>query len=506
MASDSTTPAAAAPAAAASTKPTKPDEALFNEKVAKAEKQHADAMARYVSSLKLHELQPALLPASSSPCTQRVDTSRNSPLPVASGYLLSLYSSNRCFAASYDALLTRVLLQNAIKAKIDSVQPSKDKSSQSPLQKRKQELIVQANEIRQKQQGGKNVRTSKQDQIKRLDEQLRSRIAEQKAARGKVAFKSAEDVDREINRLEAQVNGGMMKLVDEKKALAEISSLRKQRKNFSQFDDAQKQIDDLRAKIKEIKDSMDDPEAKALSEQYNKIQSEIDAIKAEQDEAYKNLSGLRDERTKLQKEQSEKFQAIRQLKDEYHTQRKAFAEYERNRRQAEREKKQAEYERIQKERKMERAKKMLAEASDPAYLEEIRRADSLLRFFDPNHVSEKSGPLLADKGLAAQAVRKVEDAAIKGMKVLKKEDEDYFAPAKKGKKGKKSTPTAEANSKFFNVPPSVIEDCAFVGVDPPMSAADVPAVTEKVKAKLEHWKADQPEQTKKVRFSPLTVI
>lgn len=48
MASDSTTPAAAAPAAAASTKPTKPDEALFNEKVAKAEKEHADAMARYV--------------------------------------------------------------------------------------------------------------------------------------------------------------------------------------------------------------------------------------------------------------------------------------------------------------------------------------------------------------------------------------------------------------------------------------------------------------------------
>lgn len=391
-------------------------------------------------------------------------------------------------------------MQNAIKAKIDSVQPSKDKASQNPLQKRKQELIAQANEIRDKQKGGKNARTSKQEQIKRLDEQLRSRIAEQKAARGKVAFKSVEDVDREINRLEGQVNGGMMKLVDEKKALAEISNLRKQRKNFSQFDDAQKQIDDLRAKIKEIKDSMEDPEAKALSEQYNKIQAEIDAIKAEQDEAFKNLSSLRDERTKLQKEQSEKFQAIRQLKDEYHTQRKAFAEYERNRRQAERERKQAEYERIQKERKMERAKKMLAEASDPAYLEEIRRADSLLRFFDPNHVPEKSGPLLADKGLAAQAVRKVEDAAIKGMKVLKKEDEDYFAPAKKGKKGKKSTPAAEANSKFFNVPPSVIEDCAFVGVDPPMSAADVPAVTEKVKAKLEQWKADQPAQTQKVCF------
>lgn len=80
-------------------------------------------------------------------------------------------------------------------------------------------------------------------------------------------------------------------------------------------DDSQKQIDDLKAKIKEIKDSMENSEAKALGEKYNKLQAELDTIKAEQDEIFKNLSGLRDKRTKLQKEQSEKFAAIRALKD-----------------------------------------------------------------------------------------------------------------------------------------------------------------------------------------------
>ena len=396
--------------------------------------------------------------------------------------------------------------QNAIKAKIELAQPNKNKDSQNPTQKRRAELIAQANEIRQKQAGGKNARTSKLDQIKRLDDQLRSRIAEQKTARAKVPFKSTEEVDREIARLEAQVNGGMMKLVDEKKALAEISSLRKTRKNFSQFDDAQKQIDDLRSKIKEIKDSMDDPEAKALSEQYTKIQTELDAIKAEQDEAYKSLSTLRDERTKLQAEQNEKFQAVRKLKDEYHTARKAFAEYEKERRAKERERHQAERDRIAKERRMERAQKMLAEASDPAYLEEIRRANSLLHFFDPTHVAEKSAPLLANKGLGAEAQRKVDESGIKGTKLVSKKDreEDFFAPAKKGKKGKKAH--AEPVSKTFQVPPSVIEDCAFVGVDPPMSPADVPAVTEKVKAKLENWKKEQPEQTKRVSFSLASLL
>ena len=345
-----------------------------------------------------------------------------------------------------------------------------------------------------------NARTSKMDQIKRLDEQLKSRIAEQKTARGKVSFKSAEDVDREIQRLDSQVNAGTMKLVDEKKALAEISSLRKSKKSFAGFEDAQKQIDDLKSKIKEIKDSMDDPEAKALSERYNKIQAELDAIKAEQDEAYKGLSSLRDERSKLQAEQNEKFQAIKKLKDEYYTQKKAAAAFEREQREKARERQQAERDRITKERKMERAQKMLAEASDPAFLEEIRRANSLLHFFDPTHKVAEKTPLLADKGLGAQAQRKVDASGIKGMVLTRKEDreDEYFSAAKKGKKGKKSAPS-ETATKTFNCPPSVIEDCSLIGIEPPMSAADVPAATEKVKAKLEQWKAEQPEQTRKVR-------
>lgn len=362
-------------------------------------------------------------------------------------------------------------------------------------------MISQANEIRNKQGAGKTARNTKLDQLKRLDEQLRSRIAEQKTARGKVAFKSAEDVDREIERLEKQVNGGMMKLVDEKKALSDISNLRKQRKNFVQFDSSQKGIDDLKAKIKEIKDSMDDPEARALSEQYTKIQAELDSIKAEQDEVFKNLNSLRDERSKLQAEQQEKFQAVRKIKDDYYAQKKAHAQYEREARERYREKQRLDRERFDKEKKKERAQKMLEEASDPAYLEEIQRANSLLHFFDPSSAAPaEKAPLLADKGLGAQANRKVDDSALKGTKLVRKEDrEDEYLPAvKKGKKGKK-TGSAE---KGFNVPPSVIADCGFMGIDPPMSSSDVPAVVEKVKEKLAHWKEDQAAQTQRVSFYP----
>ncbi|KAI0152322.1 hypothetical protein F4776DRAFT_601129 [Hypoxylon sp. NC0597] len=429
MADVSATPAVAP--ATEKKKPEKPDVNLFNEQLAKAEKEYQESFAKY----------------------------------------------------------------NAVKQKVELVAGGKNKEQLSPLQKRRQELIAQANEIRNKQGAGKNARNTKLDQIKRLDEQLRSRIAEQKNARGKVAFKSVEDVDREIDRLEKQVNGGMMKLVDEKKALAEISNLRKQRKNFAQFDTSQKGIDELRAKIKEIRDSMDDPEARALSEQYTKIQAELDSIRAEQDEAFKNLNALRDERSKLQAEQQEKFQAVRKIKDEYYGAKKAYAEYEREARQRVRERQRAERERIEKERKKERAQKMLQEASDPAYLEEIRRANSLLHFFDPSSTSTEKAPLLADSGLSAQASRKVDDSGLKGTPLVRKEDrdDDYLPAVKKGKKGKKGG----AAEKGFNCPPSVIDDCAFLGIDPPMSAAEIPAAVEKVKAKLEHWKSDQQAQTQR---------
>uniref|UniRef100_A0A8H7TU17 Nuclear segregation protein Bfr1 n=1 Tax=Bionectria ochroleuca TaxID=29856 RepID=A0A8H7TU17_BIOOC len=356
---------------------------------------------------------------------------------------------------------------NAIKAKIDIASPNKNKDQQSPTQKRRQELIAQANEIRQKQAGGKNARTSKLDQIKRLDEQVRSRINEQKTAKAKVPFKSLEEVDRQIATLEKQVNSGTMKLVDEKKALTDISSLRKTRKNFGQFDDSQRQIDELRAKIKEIKDSMEDPEQKALSEQYNKIQAELDTIKAEQDEAYKNISSLRDERTKLHAEQQETFTAIRKLKDDYFGQKKAFQAFERELREKQREKRKAENDRYHQERKKAEAERVLAEASDPAYLEEIRRANSLLLFLDPNHKVEK-GPLVADSGLGAQTQRTVDDAGLKGTKLPRKEDreDEYLPSTKKGKKGKKGGANA-ASTKAFNCPLLLLRTVPSLALSPP---------------------------------------
>ena len=377
----------------------------------------------------------------------------------------------------------------------------------TPQQERRKELQARQNEIRKEQGANKAGRNSTMDQIKKLDEQLKSRINEQKIARGKVTYKSVEDVDREIANLEKQVDGGQMKLVDEKKALAEISSLRKLRKSFGGFEEGQKKIDEIKAQIKTLKDSMNDPVAKARSEEYNKIQAELDVIKAEQDEAYKNVSTLRDEKTKLQKEQQAKYQEIRAAKDAHWAQKRAFQNYEYEARAKLRERKKAEQDAYNNQKKRERAEKVLAEASEPAYLDEIRRASSLLHYFEPSSATEAK-PLLAPSGFAASSARTVDDAGIKGFKLVKKDEEEYFAGTggKKGKKGKKGTSSPAAASGKFTVPPSVLEDCSAMSIDPPMSQVEVPAVIEKVKAKLDHWKKDQKAQTEKVSAITLSHV
>jgi len=300
----------------------------------------------------------------------------------------------------------------------------------------------------------------------------------------------------------------MMKLVDERKALSEVSNLKKQRKGFAGFDEAQKGIDDTKSKIKALKDSLEDPEAKALSAKYDELQAELNTIKAEQDEAYKSITTLREQREKLYAEQQEKYLAVKKVKDDNYHQKKAFQNYEKEARQRAWERQKAERESYEREKRKERAERLLAEARDPAYLDEIRRAENLLHYLDPS-TTTTAAPLVAPSGLSAAPQRTVDASDIKGTRVVRKDERDdqYFmgTGGKKGKKGRKnaaeSPAAASSSTGKFQLPPSVMEDCSAMGIDPPMSSADIPAVTEKVKEKLAYWKADQKAQTEKVRYS-----
>merc|ERR1712000_639908 len=113
-------------------------------------------------------------------------------------------------------------------AELDLAKPKEG----SPVDARRKDLQSQLAAIRKTQAGNKDSRQSVMERVKRLDEQMKSRIAEQKNAKSKVPYKSVEDIDRQIATLQKQVDAGNMKIVDEKKALNEISQLNRAKKSF----------------------------------------------------------------------------------------------------------------------------------------------------------------------------------------------------------------------------------------------------------------------------------
>ena len=307
-----------------------------------------------------------------------------------------------------------------------------------------------------------------------------------------------------------------MKLVDERKALAEISSLRKQRKGFAGFEESEKCIADVKAQIAELRKTLDNPESKALSEKYNGIAKELDAIKAEQDEAFRGLNSLRDERTKLQGEQSAKYAALKEVKDTFYKAKQAFREYENELWKQKQVRQKAERDTLAKEKRKKAAEKRLEEASAPAYMDEILVAEGLIRYFDPNTPIE-SKALREPSGFAATAQRTVESTPFKGTALSKKEDRDdtYFmgSGGKKGKKGKKggagngsSAASAALAESKFQLSVGIYEELDKVKVDAPSSQADVPTVVEKLKEKVAKWRGDQDQKTKDVSVRPFAHV
>jgi uncharacterized coiled-coil DUF342 family protein len=426
--------------------------------------------------------------AAPAPAEARVKPTK----PDEEAYKASLAQAEKEHTAAQEKL-------NQIKAKLDTAKPN---NQDSPVAKKQQELRAELSSIRQKQSGFKSSRASTLEKVNALESTLKARIAEQNNSRGKMPFKNVDEVDREISRLEKQVDSGTLRLVDERKALSDISTLRKQRKSFAGLEEAQKGINDIKAQIAELKKTLDNPEAKALSDKYTEIQKELDAIKAEQDGVYKNLNSLRDERTKLRNDQQQKYAAIREIKDNYFKARRAYKEYEDEAWRVRRERQKAERDAFEREKRKKVADKKLEEASQLAYTDEILTAQGLIRHFDPAYDFSALG--LDDKKdesskFRANVGRTVDDSGLKGMKVVRKDDvEDYFvgSAGKKGKKGKKGgAAAAGAEAGKFNMNVGIIEDFAKVKIDPPMNQSDVPASVEKLAAKIQEWKKNQAAKT-----------
>lgn len=362
------------------------------------------------------------------------------------------------------------------------------------------QLIEEQKQIRSKQAENKSAKSGVHDKFNKNDALIKTLIAEQKDSRNRSGFKSEDEIESKIKSLQAKVESGNMKVVDEKKTLDEISKLNREKKSFASLGDQQKRIDTLKEENTELKKSFDNQEARDLDARYKAIKEELDQIKAGRDEAYKSRGSLKAEADRLYEESQAAYLEVKKIKDDHFNAVRAHREWENVFYQARRDKQKAERDAYEKEKRRKIAETRLEEASAPAFGDEIMTAEGLIKHFDPTYSTSTSD---AGPGkYAASAQRTVDESGFKGMKVMKKEEEDFFTGAGgKKKKGKKGATTNGTESAKFNMSIDVIEGLAKVGVDPPSTQADVAGVVEQLKSKVEGWRKDQKAETEKVSLS-----
>lgn len=406
-----------------------------------------------------------------------------------------------------------------IKAEIDKVQKKvtgvraalSGEGQDTPAGKRRAALRAELDSLRSQQAGRKGTRGKVFDEIKALQDDIATKVKALQAAKSKAPFKSQSEVDAQIAQIEAQIESGAMKIVEERKALNEISVLKRSRKSLDGLTAQQTQIDQLRAEVEKLRGSLDDPESQAVSRRYDEIKQELDAMSKEQEKTVGSRSKLLSQRTALSKQLDDLYQLKRDRLTAYHGENdKYYAKMtaERERRQEAQKKERQEADAI---RQAHEDEEIRENAALPAFAKEIEDCDVLIRYFSGNASDAPAQAEAPAKDAAVPSLpepRKADTSVPEGAVVARKkgeEEENYFVAASgkksKGKKAKGQKLTLDqadeaSASGALHVPFGMLSALLALSIPPPMNQGDLARVVDNVKLKREYFVSNQTRQTK----------
>lgn len=375
------------------------------------------------------------------------------------------------------------LSNNEINAQI-----AKAQIDEKVIQKRNK-LQAELKTLIAKQSQGKNERQTINDQIKTIDSSMKKKIAEIQQQTSKNNFKNAAEIDARINHLDSMIDAGNLKLADERRYVKEMSSLRKLRKDFGSIEKTQALIDQDKEKIAELKKKLSATHNKEVQAKFEEIQKELDTINDSNKSIIAKRNELYDKRTAIKKEKDAKYDEIRRIRSEFDEKFAAFKKQlaEEKKRRDEEYKQKLEEEKEQKKR--ERAERELAEASIPAFTEEINSIHNLLNYFDPSYVkpTKKTETSTLPTNTNLRKIDFPEDVVI-----IKKEQESFFA----GTRGKKSKAKKQSKPKNFTVAPDIVIALSDLAIPFPTKEEEVEGTIKTLKETLTALEEKQEEQTK----------
>lgn len=277
------------------------------------------------------------------------------------------------------------------------------------------------------------------------------------------------------------MESGQMKLVDEKRVINEISTLKRNRKQMDSLTELQRLIDSDKSRADQLRKKLDDAGTKALSEEYETIQAQLDKINKEQDANWSKRNELFSERNAMQKQVDEAYQRRRHHQGESRRAQDEWYKWqnEERARKVEREKKMREEE--EKAKQKEAAERELEAASIPVFDTQITGCVNVRSYLQQFVSTEEKSP--------EKLLEKKKQNLPEGAVVLRKEEDDYFV----GGKGKRNRKTEEKVK--FTLPLSIIEILTDLEVKLPLSKADVPACLGALAEKQKYYEENQDRLT-----------
>eukprot|EP00842_Homolaphlyctis_polyrhiza_P004945 jgi/Hompol1/5451/HPOL_001702-RA len=373
--------------------------------------------------------------------------------------------------------------QAAIQAKIPP-KTANDPASASPKDALRETLTAQMQAMKDLSEQRKKLF----DEITATQAILKKKLETARGEKEKLGFKNVEEIDRQINSIESQVSSGALSATEERRALNEISSLKKARKVLEGHGSQQTSVEADRAKIDALRAQM-----KAIETQRDAAREATDATRAQLNTLTESLKESRSVVTSLLEEKKnakalvdaafEKLRttraAFKAAKDTYY----AWEQEERNkRREAQRQRQMEERE----ARLVAQAERELEDADIPAFVEEINLCTALIQFLNTQINGNTETKTAAPSRPTSGRVVSAEDAMPKGATVLqrKSDREDEFMVVSK-KKNNNSTPKKNAvdagtsspakSARPIKLDIKMVEQFISLQITIPVSTDDIPS-------------------------------
>ncbi|CAE7333339.1 unnamed protein product [Symbiodinium sp. CCMP2592] len=324
-----------------------------------------------------------------------------------------------------------------------------------------------------------------------------------------VGFTSQQEINNRIATIEFQLCTESVPLKEEKKLLAEIQTLKKNRSKVDTMNTMEQNLAnfDPGMSMKEQKEAIN-ADISQFRDEKKKIQDQMTELSEARKTQLGPIEEIQNERNAIGDKLRAKIEERNALRDEYRQQEREYWAYQQELRKARQERYAAEKAEKQKEYDLRRKQREAEKLDEQPYVAEITLIEQTIKYC---------------KGLVQSKVEEKKDEKKEvaynnpdGAEILlRKEDRDeefYFAPTKAGKKGKAKNKGGDAKPNKITHNAETFRLFDQLKLDAPLSTDQVPGLLEELEkqlgefqGKVKEWE-EKREEMKKAILEGLTEI